>query len=156
MKKLSTILFFVTLTFISCKKDTEQTNPVVQNEITYPDSIYYGKNILSFADSTVLVDQADYEMGATLEKDASLYLIITNYSDTLTTMIQPIWYFADESGWSVNNYNDLDSTQKFTATQSGKIDLKMFFIANSRVGRCKIDFYENGNTITRTKYFTWQ
>lgn len=156
MKKMTTILIFVALAFISCKKEVEQTNPVVQNGITYPDSIYYGKNILSFPDSTVLVDMADYELGASLEKDASLYLIITNYSDTLTTMIRPVWYFSDESGWSVTNYNDLDSTQKFTASQTGKIDLKMFFMANSRVGRCKIDIYENGNAITRTKYFTWQ
>ncbi len=161
MKTLTSILFFTWLTIISCKKDSNEeinTPPeTVQKGISYPDSIYYGKNILSFPDSTVFSEGTNYEMGAILEKDASLYFVMTNYPviDTLTGH-ETIWFHGNDTGWSVEIYNDSTDTQKFISSQTGKINSQINFLAFGQTGKCKIDFYENGKTITRTKYFTWQ
>ena len=158
MKTLTTILFLTTFAVISCKKKSdEQVTPVtLQKGITYPDSIYFGKNILSFPDSTTLSDGTNYEIGAVLEKDASLTLVITNYPvmDTASGH-STIWFYWNQTGWTVGDYNDTTNTQKFISTQTGMIDSQISFSAYGQTGKCKIDLYENGNTITRTKHFSW-
>jgi hypothetical protein len=147
-------------TIYACKKESNnQTTPppvTVEKGISYPDSIYYGKNILSFPDSTVLIEYTDYEMGAVLEKDASLSLVITNYPviDTATGHVTD-WGYSNPTGLVVTDYDTLNNTQKFISTQTGKIDLMISFLAYGHTGKCKIDFYENGNAITKTKHFTW-
>jgi hypothetical protein len=158
MKILTTILFLVTFAIISCKKKTdEQVTPVtLQKGITFPDSIYYGNNILSFPDSTMLSDGIDYEIGAILEKDANLSLVITNFPIVDSTSGNTTeWFYASPTGWAVGSYNSSTNTQNFTSTQTGKIDSQILFFAYGHTGRCKIDFYENGNSITKTKHFTW-
>ncbi len=160
MKKLSLILFFSVLAIVACKKDlNDQTgnSATLQRGITYPDSIYYGKNILSYPDSTVLQEAIDYEIGAILENDASLSLVITNYPEIDTaTGRYSVWFHSSESGWIVGDYNDTSNTQSYTATQTGKVGGKILFLAYGQTGSCKIDFYENGSIISRTKYFIWQ
>ena len=157
MKTLTPLLLLAMLAFISCEKEEskdEDTTASTQTAITYPDSIFYGNNILSLPDSTVLTSNVNYEMGAVLEKDASLYLIITNYSDTTPT--QPVWYISTALGWAVIAYHNLDGTQKFICAQTGKSTVRLIFYDYGHIGNCKIDFYENGNIITRTKHFSWQ
>jgi len=153
------LLVEISLIGISCKKSTAQTTvPVatVQKGISYPDSIYYGKNILTLPDSTILSVTKNYDMGAVLEKDANLSLIITNLSanDTATGHI-PVWLYDNNTGWAAQNYTS-NNTQKFISAQTGKIDLEINFDAYGKQGKCKIDFYENSTSITRTKYLKWQ
>ena len=157
MKTLMTILLFTLMALASCKKDSDQSAGTVEQGITYPDSVFYGKNILVFPDSTVLTDGAVYGMGAALQKDANLVLVITNLSpvDSVTGH-QPGWFHGETIGWLAGNYNTANQSQKFTAVQKGKIDMQMNFLSFGFHGLCKIDFYENSTAITRTKYLKWQ
>ena len=122
------------LEIISCKKKSdEETNlpPVtLQKGIIYPDTVYFGKNILSYPDSTVLFDGTDYEIGAVLGKDASLSKIITNYPviDT-TTGHSTIWFQTSKIGWAVSDYNHSTNTQKYISSQTGKIGGQILFSA---------------------------
>jgi hypothetical protein len=154
MKNLSAIILLSLLSFFSCKKSDDSEE--AQTGIDYPATVFFGNNILSFPDSTVLTDGGDYEMGAVLEADASLYLVITNYSPSDSMSPPPAWFYSNEAGWAVDDYNDAAGTQKFIHSQTGKISLEMYFMAFGQAGSCRIDFYENGNTVTRTKYFSWQ
>lgn len=161
------LLFSIMLAITSCKKDSknQSTSNSPQIGITYPasvdnsypDSLFWGKNILAYADSTVLHQNIEYEMGAVLEKNASLVIVITNYPvlDTIyghTTM----WFYDQPNGWAVTDYDNVKQTQKFMSTLTGKIDLQIDFQSYGVEGKCKVDFYENGNTITRTKYYFWK
>lgn len=132
MNTRTTMLLFMLLAIVSCKKKSNYDNNIktVQKGISYPDSIYYGKNILSFPDSTVLFDGMDYEIGAVLEKDANLFVVITNYPviDSTSGHITD-WAYANATGWTVSDYNDTTNTQKFTSIQTGKIDSKIYFFA---------------------------
>jgi hypothetical protein len=155
MKTFVTILFLSMLAVISCKKDS--TTAALSKGITYPDSVYYGKNILYFPDSTVLLDGQTYGLGASLQQDATLSLIFTNLSGTDSiTGHQPVWFYGNNTGWIANTYNTSNNTQKFTSAQKGKIDLQISFQSFGIHGRCKIDFYENSTGITHTKYLRWQ
>jgi hypothetical protein len=141
-------IFFLMLIIVSCKKKS--------NTITYPNSIYYGNNILSYPDGTVFDAGPDYEMGAELGNDASLTLMFTNTSSIDTAVQLPVWYYSEPTGWAVTDYNDVTNTQKFMSTQSGKIDLKILFMSEGTIGSCKIDFYENSTTIKFTKHYLWK
>jgi len=146
---------------VSCKKKTTPattTTTTTQKGITYPDSIYYGKNSLTLPDSTILADSKDYGFAAILEKDASLSIVITDLNTTPDTATGhfPVWsYNISTTGWAVQNWT-ANNTQKFIASQTGKVDLAISFYAYGKTGKCKIDFYENSSTITRTKYLKWQ
>lgn len=158
MKTHLMLLMVLFLGFTSCKKESiDKTNPpALQNGITYPDSILYGKNILTFPDSTVLSEGLVYEMGVNLENGATLKLIITNYPliDTLTGH-QTEWFYANETGWMITDFDNINNTQQFSSAQTGNIDLEIIFASYNQYGRCKIDFYENGNVITKVKHFSW-
>jgi hypothetical protein len=148
----SIILLFVGLSMIniSCHKDDD-------NVISYPNTISYGTNILTLPDSTVLSGQSDYDLGAVLGKDASLSLVITNLSaiDNVSGHL-PVWFYDNISGWTVEDYNGMNNTQKFISSQTGTIDLNLTFETFGKRGKCRIDFYENATTITRTKYLKWE
>jgi hypothetical protein len=150
MKILKFVLFIgVALIVFSCKKSDTDTSP--QKGISYPDSIIYGRNILSLPDSTLLVSSKSYDLGAILEKDATLSLVITNLSASGAS--SPTWFYDNNTGWSVLDY--VTPTQKFISSQSGKINLQIIFETFGNIAKCKIDFYENSTTITRTKYLKW-
>jgi len=154
MKTRYILIITCVITAISCSKPSTVAPP--QKSISYPDSIYYGKNILSLPDSTFLDDTKNYDLGASLEKDANLIIVISNLSsDTLQNY--PIWYYNNNIGLSAQEYNSSNNTQRFFSTQSGKIDLQIQFLTfgNPGTGKCKIAFYENSDTITRTKYLKW-
>ena len=87
-----------------------------------------------------------------MENDASLYFIITNLSDS-TSGPATMWLYTSETGLAVEAYNNTTKTQKFIASQTGKVAAIIGF--EGQAGRCKIDLYENGNGISRTKYFRW-
>lgn len=144
------LLIGLSLINISCHKDDE-------NDISYPNTMSYGTNILTLPDSTVLSGQSEYSLGAVLEKDASLSLVITNLSaiDTATGHL-PVWFYDNVSGWTAENYNGMNNTQKFISSQTGTIDLDLTFETYGKRGKCRIDFYENATTITRTKYLKWE
>lgn len=155
------VYLILLITFFSCKKDENKCNcptaTVSQDySISILDSIYYGKNILYFADSTLLTDSKTYGLGAVLGKDATFSIIITNLSsiDSITGHI-PDWGRSDNTGWLVHNYNTYTNTQKFTAIQTGKIDLGIAFFNYATHGKCRIDFYENSTSVTKTKYLKW-
>ena len=161
MKKIIVLIFSGVFLFgISCKKSSSSTTTPttsVQKGISYPDSIYYGKSILTFPDSTILSTTQNYGLAAILEKDANLTLVFTNLSPTDTsTGHMPVWFYnSTTNGWAVQNYTT-SNTQKFISSQTGKIDVQMSFFAYGMKGKCKIDFYENSSAITRTKYLKWQ
>src|ERR1700752_2245260 len=145
---------------VSCKKKTTPattTTTTIQKGITYPDSLYNGKSILTQPDSTILVDSKGYGFSANLEKDASLSIIITDLITTIDTVTGhfPDWSYTNTTGWTAQSWT-ASNTQKFMATQTGKIDLQIMFSAYGKKGKCRLDFYENSSTVTRTKYLKWQ
>jgi hypothetical protein len=156
MKNIPTLLVIIILSIIvSCQKESDPETPTTQKAITYPDSIYHGQSILTLPDSAIVVNGMDYGFAANLEKDASLLITITDLSPIDSTGYHPKWYYAlPVTGWLPNEWND--GKQKFTATQTGKIDLRIEFQSGGDTGICRLDFYENGATITKTKYLRWQ
>jgi hypothetical protein len=146
----------------SCKKKSQEDSTpspaaTVHDGISYPDSVYYGRNILSLTDSTDLTaSPIFYGLGGNLEDDASLKIVLINYPvlDTASGHISE-WFYADETGWLISNYDDTLNTQTFTAIQHGKIDVDIQFVDYGHGGSCRVDFYENSSTVTRSKFFTW-
>jgi hypothetical protein len=153
MKQKFWLLAIPMLILFSCEK--EKTTPVTkQTGITYPDSIYYSKSILSLPDSAILLATKSYSFAANLEKDASLTIKITDLSPVDTNGYSPKWYYAfNPTGWVAQKWDN--GTQTFIASQTGKIDLQIMFGYTGDTGICKLDFYENGSTISKTKYLRW-
>jgi hypothetical protein len=166
MRILAPLLLLITLAMFSCKKETVNENIGTNNNnnnqntthtgITYPDSamydnssMTYGRNILSMADNSVFSEPTNYTIAATLEADAHLRIVFTNYPFHDSTY----WSYASGIGFNLNNIDAV--TTELVSTQTGTIYLPINFIANGYTGSCKIDFYENGSAITRTKHFTW-
>jgi hypothetical protein len=142
-------IVFVIAACISCKKS---------KSIDYPATGFFGKNILTFTDGSMLEVDKDYSMTAVLGKKATLQLQFTNYSvfDSAAGN-PPLWGFGQETGWFSTNYDDLTGTQKFEASQTGKVDLDMMFMrwGGSHPGHCRVEFFENSATVTKTIYLNW-
>lgn len=155
--KVKYLLVAITIPMLivfSCKKDDPPPVETKQTGITYPDSIYYGKSILSLPDSSVLARSFVYSFAANLEKDASLSIRITDLSAVDTNGYFAKWYYAFiPIGWTAQTW--ANGTQKFTATQKGKIDLQIKFESDTTESICRLDFYENSTSITKTKYLRW-
>jgi len=66
-------------------------------------------------------------MGAVLEKDANLSLVITNFSTPDTSGYTPRWYYYNNLGWAGEAYDTLNKTEKLSSIQTGQIDLIIFF-----------------------------
>jgi hypothetical protein len=152
MKNKIWLLAIPILVIFSCEKDTPPITK--QTGITYPDSIYHGKSILSLPDSAILLPAKSYGFAANLEKDATLTIKITDLSPVDTMGYSAKWYYAiNPTGWVVQQWNN--GTQTFIASQTGKIDLQIMFGYTGDSGICKLDFYENASTISKTKYLRW-
>jgi hypothetical protein len=143
---LLSILAFTLM--VSCKKKTKKEDTTY---INYPGTAYFGTNILALPDGGL--GSGTYGMGAELGKDAQLKIVITNLStQTNTNLPQPFWGYQNNIGWVISPYN---TTQTFTSSQIDKVDAELVFIQGGGQGSCKIDIYENSNSITKTKYFHW-
>jgi len=149
---LCVILFFIGSA--SCKKEKAKVSPELN--IEYPDSLFYGKNILSMKDSAIVSKTQSFEMTAILAKDAKLEIQLTNLSDP--TINPLIWGFATATiqGWNIATYNNTSKIQKVSSTIFGTHSAKVAFLANNKRGLMRIDFYENGASISKTKYLYWE
>lgn len=96
MKKPFLILFILLLSILSCKKKSVEEEK--QIGISYPNSIFYGNNVLSFPDSTLLQYDEDYSMGAVLEKDANLKILMTNLSESDSVGHTAVWFYGETIG----------------------------------------------------------
>lgn len=148
-------MFFV----FSCTKEKDPEPETPKTGITYPDSIYYGNSILNMPDSATVISWKHYGFAANLEKDASLTIKLIDLSVPDTTGYHSGWYYGfapSPVGWTVLQWNN-NGTQTFIATQTGKIDLLIkFYNENDTPSFCRLDFYENSTTITRSKYLKLQ
>jgi hypothetical protein len=140
MKTIAVILFSFAI-LISCKK---------RKEIIYPQSMTYGENILAIDNVT---KGLDYSLGAKLGKKAKLKVVLTNLSvQTNTNQPKPTWFFSSAQGWTISDYGS-DDKQTFTSNKDGDIVLDILFDGNS--GSCKVEYYENSNSVTKTKTINW-
>lgn len=114
--------------------------------ISYPINGVYGENVLVLPNSSVLNNIDGYSLSAELGKKAELKIIITNLSGS-----GAVWFFTSEDGWSVGDY--VGDSQEFTSTKDGKLDLDIVF--ENGPGSCRVDYYENSNSVTQSKIFTW-
>lgn len=157
-KNIFGLSLIIVLMVVSCKKETSTNNNGSINllkKISYPDAIYHGKNILSLPDSAIVQNSTSYGFAADLEKDATLSITITDLSAPDPGGFFPKWAFGtNTTGWTVLDW--ADGKQKFIASQTGKIDLEIQFDPGGKSGICRLDFYENGPSITKTKYIRWQ
>ncbi len=147
--KLAGIILILIIS-ISCKK--------MSKSIDYPQSGFFGKNILALPNESIVDVDVDHSMAATLGEKATLQLRFTNYSKFDSAAGNPpVWGFGQEAGWVATNYDDNNGTQIFNAVQTKKIDLQMLFMrwGSPNPGRCRIEFMENSATVTKTIYLNW-
>ena len=100
--KTKLILLFTlgALLILSCKKSNDKS-------IEYPESIFFGLNLLAMPDSAFLQDGAYYDMGAILGKDAELKVTFTNLSSRdSNSFMNPVWFFSQSIGWQNTAYDD--------------------------------------------------
>jgi hypothetical protein len=147
MKKISFCILSILgilLTLSSCKK---------VGAVTYPTSINYGENLLNM--SGPLVKGESYSVEATLGKNASLKIVITNLSDQDPdlTIPKPRWLTVYEKGWKADDYSYSALNQSYQTLFQGTSDMKIVFQGSP--GKCRIDFYENSGNITNTKTYSW-
>jgi hypothetical protein len=157
MKALFPVMLLAMLAIISCSKESNDSGASSSNKtITYPDSAFYGKNILTFPDTVFLVNMKNYGMAATLQSSSSLTIILTNLSTVdSVTGDKPVWNIGDNIGWSAGPYT-ASGSQTFTAFNVGNIDLQIMFLSLGSHGSCRVDFYENSTAITRSRYLKWK
>lgn len=140
MKKILLILITLTI-FVSCKK---------RKEIIYPITMTHGDNVLAIDNISM---NNDYSFGAKLGKKATLKIVITNLSvQPSLSQPKPSWFYSSSNGWTVSSYG-LDDTQTFTSNADGEIILKINFSGSP--GSCKIDYYENSSSVSKTKNLNW-
>jgi hypothetical protein len=120
--------------------------------ITYPKSTNYGENLLARTENYVEKGES-YSLEADLTKKCDLKIVITNTSEINTDpeADPPKWAFNNNKGWTIGNYES--KAQIFTTTVIGKNDLNIVF--SGEEGSCRIDYYENTSSITRTKTISW-
>jgi len=128
----------------SCKKDKK-------DKIEYPESGNFGKNILSLLDSDTLTVSGLYSFAAKLEADANLKIVITNLYSVVGGGPSAMWFYSDDDGWNIRDYTG--DHQEFFPYRTGTVDMKIYFEAPP--GKCRIDFYENSDDVTATKYLFW-
>jgi hypothetical protein len=164
MKKI--VAFLIITAAVSCKKENVNENigspnnngtPEQHTSITYPDSLNGYRNVLSFASGETFHETDSLEIGADLEADAHLKLVITNYP-VLDSTGQDLtyWMYSSATGFTVSDFDTATNTQTLISSVAGKIFMPIFFIANGQGGHCKIDYYENSTSITRTRDYQWQ
>ncbi|MDY0015436.1 MAG: hypothetical protein RBS13_04430 [Bacteroidales bacterium] len=165
MKLFKLTIFIFTLLCVACEEipdddnnnnNNDTTDLVKTDSISYPENVLFGNNFLALDDSSILVEADDYEIGAVLGKDAHLKLVMTNLSVIPPYEPGPVWFFyMDEIGWIIGDYNESSNYQVLTSHATGKISCSITFEGFGYPGACKIDFYENSDTITQTKYYFW-
>jgi hypothetical protein len=163
MKKL--FIFFLVIVSLSCKKQhvneyigtTNNPTPELHTGITYPDTMNSYWNILTFPDYYTFSDTNTLVVGAILEADAHLKIIITNYPATDSTGQNPTgWMYSNPIGFTVSDYDTVTNTQTLTSNTSGNISMELSFVTPGVTGSCKIDYYENSSSITKTRHYQWQ
>jgi hypothetical protein len=122
-------------------------------EITYPENGAYGQNILALPNSSTYDLNDDFSMHALLHKKSKLKIVVTNLSESNPNQPMPAWFYEiSVTNWKVSDYSN--NTQVFTSVKgSNECDLWLTFSGIN--GSAKIDFYENSESITRTKCINW-
>jgi hypothetical protein len=122
--------------------------------IDYPVTGSNGVNFLDLAD-TLYSGGYDYRgsLAASLVKGTSLEIKISAIASSDTSEVS-YWAYSlgSNMNWSITTFNLNDTTQTFTAIESGKdCDLRIFFTK----GRFLIEYFEmNAVMPTRSKYIT--
>lgn len=157
LKVLIPAILFICLSCEKTPDDNNNNNSNKTDSITYPENVLYGNNFLALPDSSFLTSDNNYEIGANLNKDAHLKIVITNLSTNPNPeQIGPIWVFdTDSQGWNIQDYNENNNNQTLISSTTGKISTLISFKTFEGEGICRVDFYENSNTVTKTKYYFW-
>jgi|TARA_R110000737_G_scaffold324995_1_gene338169 hypothetical protein len=143
MKSLRILYFFLFLSLsVGCKKN---------KAITYDN---FSSNILQIDESTTLISGEAYTMSASLGKKAKLKIVLTNLSTT-----SAIWFYSlgSDKNWQISDYSGV--TQEFYTDETGISSVTMFFElgvgSQGGPGSCRVDYYENSSSITRSKILYW-
>ena len=162
--RLTFILFTVIFISVSCTKEetiiqvvepTEviPTTPSCPTGISYPDSTFYGTNILAVADSAYIVAGDFYSFAADLECGANLKIVMNGIGGNSTWWMQT----ASLQGWLLGPFDFTNVVQEFQSINYGSINLSIKgSTAPASWGYVRIDFYENSTTLTKSKYVYWQ
>ncbi len=139
------VLVFLLMVFVaSCDKS---------KEIAYPENGAYGQNILALPNSSTYDLNDEFSMHALMNKRSKLKIVMTNLSEDSPGQQMPIWFYEmSVTNWKVSDYSG--NTQVFTSVKgSNECDLSLILYGTN--GSAKIDFYENSESITRTKFINW-
>jgi len=146
---LLVILAITVSFFISCSDEDIPTS-VVDDEITFPDTGFYGTNILN-EDSTVFNENNTYSFMADIPLNTYLNVVMENHSDSSGN-----WIMSASNGW---NYSTDVENKKVKYISYGQIiaDFRFGFSLSNGFGAATIKFYKNDETTPfRTKDITWQ
>jgi hypothetical protein len=131
-------LFFSTL---GCNKQEKLA-------ISYPTNGLNGINLLALTSDSLEVAPVNYSMNAVLGEKAQLKIVITKLP---TPSSNSVWFYdVMTDGWIGGDFDG--TSQEFTSTKAGNIDLDLEFQGQ---GTCRIDYYENSKTVTKSKVFSW-
>ncbi len=113
--------------------------------ISYPDSSTHGANVLHGTDTLTIAGET-YSFRANIPEGSSLKV-------NMTLIYGRPWSYngASNNGWSISTYNN--GKQTFEAINSGNVDVPfVWFGPQSDSGLIKVEYFENGNALSRTKF----
>lgn len=116
--------------------------------IEYPATGVFGENILH-GDDTLNLALGDYSLRAEMKEGSSLRVVLTKVHGD-------VWFYVGGSnvGWSVSTLTDPPiEYQNFEMLNPGKADVN--FHLPWGAGTIRVDYYENGAGLTKTKYVVW-
>jgi hypothetical protein len=143
MKNAMNFLAVLTLIFLTlgCNKQEKLA-------ISYPTNGLNGINVLALTSDSLEVAPVNYSMNAVLGEKAQLKIVITKLASPSSNSV---WFYdAMTDGWIGGDFDG--TSQEFISTKTGNIDLDLEFQGQ---GTCRIDYYENSKTVTKSKVFSW-
>ncbi len=147
---VSLLLFGIIVISDSCTKNEE-----VSTDIVYPDSGYFGANLLSESQIDVILsnesERIEYSIRAELPENSSLKIVVENVSPMNWAL-----KLSSVNGWAikkVENPDDSISTLIYNASGPEVCDGSIHFNKN---GTNTIEFYENNfSEPSRVKTITY-
>jgi len=148
MKNVKFIFLALVLSLIACEK--EDVGPIID----YPDSGYYGENILRESDTDIKAlrdihapesDWSYYSISADIPSDKFLKVLITR-DDSLGSFY---WNSDSRVGWSLT----FSKVNEISLKAEGQVYADMLILF-SGIGESKISIYE-ADVLVREKMISW-
>jgi hypothetical protein len=158
MKPFLPIILLTGISISCVKKETGTCSDGIKNQtevytdcggscglcpISYPENGSLGPNLLFGNEDTLSVISSNYALKADVPTGSSLKIKATSISGQM-------WFYGTNEGWAVSTPTN---TQTFEVIAAGTANL-VFNLSNS-MGSALLEFYENGDDVTKSKIIVW-